>query len=69
MFSLLFLIAYISYLQVIDKDLHKSLDEFEFWTDWTDDYGFSCPLAYENQLFKFAFDSILFNLSCHKDMQ
>ena len=52
MFSFLFfLIPYISYLQVINKDHHKRLDEFEFWTDWTTDYGFSCPLASKNQLF------------------
>ena len=57
------------YLQVINKDLHKSLDEFEFWTDWTIDYGFSYPLASKNQLFSFAFDSILYNLSANKDMQ
>ena len=41
-FSRLFLIGSFSYLQVM-KDMHKSLDEFEFRPDPTTDYGVSCP--------------------------
>ena len=26
-----------------DEDIHKILDEFEFWPDRTTDYGVSCP--------------------------
>ena len=25
------------------NDIHKSLDVFEIWPDWTMDYGVSCP--------------------------
>ena len=35
----------------------------------TTDYGFSCPLTSKDQLFSFAFDSILYNLSSNKNMQ
>ena len=27
------------------EDMHKISDEFEFWPDWTTDYGVSCPWA------------------------
>ena len=27
--------------------MHESLDEFEFWPDWTTDCGVSCPLTSE----------------------
>ena len=37
-FSRLFFILFFSYLQVTD-DMHESLDEFEFWTNWTTDYA------------------------------
>ena len=26
-----------------NEDMHKVLDEFEFWPDLTTDYGVSCP--------------------------
>ena len=26
-----------------NDDIHKSLDEFEIWPDWTTDHGVSCP--------------------------
>ena len=26
-----------------NKDMHNIMNEFEFWPDWTTDYGVSCP--------------------------
>ena len=28
-----------------NEDMHKISDKFEFWPDWTTDYGVSCPWA------------------------
>ena len=30
------------------EDMHKISNEFEFWPDWTTDYGVSCPWASKN---------------------
>ena len=26
-----------------NDDMHESSNEFEFWSDWTTDWGVSCP--------------------------
>ena len=31
-----------------NEDMHKILDEFEFWPDWTTDYGVSCLWGLKN---------------------
>ena len=42
-FSRLFLNRSFLYLQVLNEDMHKILDKFEFRPDWTTDYGDSWP--------------------------
>ena len=32
-----------TFILVGNQDMHKSLDEFEFWSDPTTDEGVSCP--------------------------
>ena len=41
----LFSVAFDPILFIIagNEDMHKILDEFEFWPDRTTDYGVSCP--------------------------
>ena len=41
-FSWLFLIRSF-FILAGNKAMHKILDEFEFWPNWTTDYGVSCP--------------------------
>ena len=36
-----------------NEDMHKSLDEFEFWPDLRTDYGVSCPWAFKKSMSPF----------------
>ena len=54
-----------------NEDMHKSLDEFEFWPDLRTDYGVSCPWAFKKSmspLFSVAIDPIHFKFIGNKDM-
>ena len=37
------LVHLIFFILVGNQDIHKSMDEFEFWADPITDYGVSCP--------------------------
>ena len=37
-----------TFILVGNQDMHKSLDEFEFWSDPTTDKGVSCPWVLKN---------------------
>ena len=41
----------IFFILVDNQDIHKSMDEFEFWSDLITDYGAICPLASEKYSF------------------
>ena len=42
-----FIFDLIFFVPAGNKDMHKSLDEFEFQPDPTTDYSVNCPLAFD----------------------
>ena len=56
-----FIFDLIFFILIGNKDMHKSLDEFEFRSDPTTDYGVSCPLVSEN-IVSPGFSSILIQI-------